>query len=399
MPADPRRVAVPQDLTATLVAFAQRLRRAGVDASAERVHAFVAALDAVGAFDPHDVYWTGRLTLCADPLDITRYDRVWAVVFGGQPTSTRGSQRPLVEVVSAAADAGADGGGEDAEHGAAAMVANASRAERLRHRDVADMTADEREDLRRLLASFRMPGESRRTRRWRGAHRGVLDRTATVRRLLASGGEPARLAHRRHRQKPRDVVLLADVSGSMAAYADTLLRFSHAAIRGHRGSTEAFTLGTRLTRVTRELRTRDPDLAMRAVGDRVPDWAGGTRLGETLKVFLDEWGQRGVARGAVVVVLSDGWERGDVTLLGDQMARLHRLAHRVVWANPRMGRAGFTPTAGGMAASMPWCDDLVAGHSLVALEQLARVVAGATSAPPTGTAPSRREAILEVEHA
>ena len=242
-----------------------------------------------------------------------------------------------------------------------------------------DLTPDERADLHRLLAAFRLPGETRRTRRHAPAHRGALDRTRTVRRLLAAGGEPARLAHRQHRTRPRDVVLLADVSGSMAAYADVLLRFAHAAARGHRAHTEVFTLGTRLTRVTRELGLRDPDLAMRAVGDRVADWSGGTRLGDTLKEFLDQWGQRGLARGAVVVVLSDGWERGDVGRLGEQMARLSRLAHRVVWANPRAGRRGFTPTAGGMAAALPYCDDLVAGHSLAALEHLARVVAGATS--------------------
>ena len=171
-------------------------------------------------------------------------------------------------------------------------------------------------------------------------------------------------------------MVLADVSGSMAAYADALLRFAHATVRGHAAGVEVFTLGTRLTRVTRQLRQRDPDVAMRAVGHEVEDWSGGTRLGETLKAFLDRWGQRGTARGAVVVVMSDGWERDDPALLGEQMARLSRLAHRVVWANPRAGRDGFEPTAGGMAASLPWCDDLVAGHSLAALEHLARVVAG-----------------------
>ena len=369
---------VPADLTGVLVRFAQRVRDAGVDASPERVQALLAGLDVVGAGDPRDVYWVGRLTLCADPLDLVRFDRVFAEVFG-TPTGRRPAPRPLVQVVPATLDADADpaSGDDEGDDEATAMVANASRVERLRHRDVVDLTDDERVDLHRLLAAFRMPGETRRTRRHRPAHRGLLDRPRTVRGLLAAGGEPARLAHRRARVRPRDVVLLADVSGSMAAYADVLLRFAHAAARGHPARTEVFTLGTRLTRVTRELGLRDPDLAMRAVGQRVPDWSGGTRLGETLKDFLDQWGQRGLARGAVVVVLSDGWERGDVTLLGEQMARLARLAHRVVWANPRAGRDGFAPTAGGMAAALPSCDALVAGHSLAALEHLARVVAGA----------------------
>ena len=164
------------------------------------------------------------------------------------------------------------------------------------------------------------------------------------------------------------------------------LRFAHAASHRQRGpATEVFTIGTRLTRVTRELAHRDADAALAAVAAGVPDWSGGTRLGELVKDFLDRWGQRGMARGAVVVVLSDGWERGDVTLLGDQMARLRRLAHRVVWANPRAGRPGFEPVAAGMAAALPHVDDFVSGHSLAALEHLATVVAGASSSSSVGS--------------
>jgi uncharacterized protein len=210
------------------------------------------------------------------------------------------------------------------------------------------------------------------------ATRGAIDRRRTVRRMLAAGGEPGPLRREAPVERPRRVVLLVDVSGSMAGYAEVLLRFAHAASRRHAGRTEVFTLGTRLTRVTEPLSHRDPDVAMRAVAAAIPDWEGGTRLGDTVKDFLDRWGQRGTARGAVVVVLSDGWETGDPALLGAQVARLARLAHRVVWANPRAGRAGFTPTAGGMAAALPHCDQLVEGHSLAALEHLAAVVVGAT---------------------
>ncbi|MCU1693185.1 MAG: hypothetical protein JWM64_2276, partial [Frankiales bacterium] len=193
--------------------------------------------------------------------------------------------------------------------------------------------------------------------------------------VLRAGGEPARLCHRRTVVRPRRVVLLVYVSGSMDVYADALLRFAHAASR--RGApTEVFALGTRLTRLTRELSHREPDAAMRAVADALPDAGGGTRLGELLKQFLDRWGQRGTARGAVVVVLSDGWERGDATLLGEQMQRLHRLAHRVVWANPRKAAPGYAPVAQGMAAALPSVDDFVEGHSLAAYEHLADVVLG-----------------------
>lgn len=257
------------------------------------------------------------------------------------------------------------------------MAAAASPVELLRSRDIATLAPAEREAVRRLLAAFRLPGEPRRSRRYRPAPRGPIDPARTTRELLARGGEPARLARRRHRFRPRRVVLLVDVSGSMSGYADALLRFAHAAARGSAAPTEVFTIGTRLTRVTRELSHRDPDTAMAAVSAAVPDWSGGTRLGELVKAFLDRWGQGGLARGAVVVVLSDGWERGDARLLGESMARLHRLAHRVVWANPRKFRAGYAPLAAGMAAALPHVDDFVEGHSVAALEQLAVVVAGA----------------------
>jgi uncharacterized protein with von Willebrand factor type A (vWA) domain len=170
------------------------------------------------------------------------------------------------------------------------------------------------------------------------------------------------------------VVLLLDVSGSMAPYADTLLRFAHAATRRHPASTEVFTMGTRLTRVTRPMRLRDADQALVAAGQAIPDWSGGTRLGEVLKAFLDRWGQRGTARRAVVSVFSDGWERGDPALLGEQMARLSRLAHLVVWVNPHKGKDGYAPLTGGMQAALPYIDDFVAGHSLAAFEHLVEVL-------------------------
>jgi uncharacterized protein with von Willebrand factor type A (vWA) domain len=177
--------------------------------------------------------------------------------------------------------------------------------------------------------------------------------------------------------KPRRLVLLLDVSGSMSPYADVLLRFAHAAVRVAPTTTEAFTVGTRLTRITRQLRLRDPEQALAAAGTAVPDWSGGTRLGESLRAFLDLWGQRGTARRAVVVVASDGWERGDAGLLGEQMGRLARLAHRVVWVNPHRGKDGFAPATAGMAAALPHLDDLLAGHTLDALHTLADVIADA----------------------
>ena len=167
-------------------------------------------------------------------------------------------------------------------------------------------------------------------------------------------------------------VLLLDVSGSMAPYARALARFAHAAVVARRrGGVEVFAVGTRLTRLTRELTTHDADAALEQAAAVVVDWDGGTRLGEGLRAFNDGWGVRGVARGAVVVVLSDGWDRGDPAQLGEEMARLHRVAHRIVWVNPLAASDGFTPTAAGMAAALPHVDELIAGHSVAALEELA----------------------------
>jgi uncharacterized protein with von Willebrand factor type A (vWA) domain len=203
----------------------------------------------------------------------------------------------------------------------------------------------------------------------------------TLREELRRAGEPGPLRHRRRSTRPRRVVWLIDVSGSMAPYADVLLRLAHAQVRAGVGSgphrVEVFTVGTRLTRVTPALGRRDVEQALRAAGEQVPDWSGGTRLGESLRVFVDRWGQRGVARGAVVVICSDGWERGDPALLAEQVRRLRRLAHRVVWVNPHRGKAGYRPVQGGIAAVLPYVDDFVAGHSVAAYAELMEVVAGA----------------------
>jgi uncharacterized protein with von Willebrand factor type A (vWA) domain len=382
------------DATDSVVGLARTLRAAGVPATADRVHATVAALERLDPGRRADVYWAGRLTLCANPDDIDRYDRVFAAYFGDPPGAL--VRRPAMPAAGRlhlvhGVEADDSGAGQDAEDGAdpenddEGAAAAASRIEVLRHRDIAAMSPADRAALARLLAAFTLAADTRRTRRTAPSHRGVVDRHRTLRRLMQAGGEPVRPARRDRRERPRRVVLLVDVSGSMSGYADALLRFAHAASHRNRGpATEVFTVGTRLTRVTRELGHRDPDVALEAVAGDVPDWSGGTRLGQLVKDFLDQWGQRGMARGAVVVLLSDGWERGDVTLLGAQMARLHRLAHRVVWSNPRAGRPGFAPLAAGMAAALPHVDEFVSGHSLAALEHLATVVAGARQRPTSG---------------
>ncbi len=367
-----------RDVVETVTGFARTLRHSGVPASPDRLQAMVRAIGELDVLDPSHVYWAGRLTLCASQDDVVRYDAAFAAYFSGEsPRRAPTSAQPRRKLAAAAplgveSRDGADGG-EDAPDVAAA----ASAEEILRHRDIGQLTAAEREQLGRLFALLAPNPPLRRSRRRRPANRGGVHVARTVRQALHNGGEIVSLSRRTARQRPRRVVALLDVSGSMSPYTDALLRFAHALSRAHPGSTEVFTIGTRLTRVTREMRLRDPEKALAASAAAIPDWSGGTRLGEVLTAFLDRWGQRGVARGAVVILASDGWERGDPAQFAEQMARLHRLAHRVIWVNPHKGREGYEPLTRGMAAALPYVDSFVSGHSLAALEELAEEIADA----------------------
>jgi uncharacterized protein with von Willebrand factor type A (vWA) domain len=366
-------------ITEVLTGFARTLRHAGVAATPDRVHAMLACVDALDVAEPGAVYWAGRLTLCGEPDDLPIYDAAFAAYFGGE-SPRRGPGLPVgptMPRVEAPFVPGPPGESDDTDEPAEVLSVAASPVEVLRHRDVAALTGPERDELRRLLALLAPGAAPRRSRRRGPARRGAVDPHRTVRYTLRRAGEPVRLQWHDRREKPRRLVLLLDVSGSMTPYADALLRFGHAAVRRRPSSTEVFTIGTRLTRVTRALRHRDPDAALREAGTAIPDWHGGTRLADSLRAFLTRWGQRGTAHGAVVVVCSDGWERGDPSALAEQMDRLSRLAYRLVWVNPHRGKAGYAPLAGGMAAALPYLDDFVAGHSLAALEELVGVIARA----------------------
>ncbi|MEU6647614.1 VWA domain-containing protein [Saccharomonospora sp. NPDC046836] len=354
-----------------LVGFAGVLREAGLSCDAHRVQAYLSAVERLDIGDAAQLYWAGRLTLCSDPDDLPRYDQAFAAWFRAEPppsrrTTAQQPQRPRIAALTSADRGGGEG---DPETGEQLSVA-ASDVEVLRDRDLGELSPAERRHLRELMSALAPQLPTRSSLRYRPAHRGRLDPGRTLRAMLADGGETGRLAYARHGPRRRKLVLLIDVSGSMKPYADSLLRFAHVVVRSAPAQVEVFTLGTRLTRVSRQLRQRDPERAMLAAGHAVADFAGGTRLGETLHGFLDRWGQRGLARQAVVVVFSDGWERGDVTLLGEQVARLHRLAHAVFWVNPHAGREGYAPVQSGIAAALPHVDRLLAGHSLATLERL-----------------------------
>jgi uncharacterized protein with von Willebrand factor type A (vWA) domain len=359
-----------------LLGFARALRAAGLPVTADRSQTFLDAVSRLGLGDRRGTYWAGRATLCTGPEDLERYDQVFSAWFLADDQEQRGAPRPAPAAVPQAALDLEEATGEGAEGQDAEVAASAT--EVLRHRDIATLDAAERARLNRLFSGLRPVAPRRTSYRRTPARRGTVDASATLRRTLRQMGEPVDIAWRARSTRARRIVLLVDVSGSMSRYADALLRLSHRVSSAVGvGDTEVFSVGTRVTRLTRAMHLRDGDRALVAAGETVPDWSGGTRLGEGLRVFLDRWGQRGLVRGAVVVVFSDGWERGDPALLADQMGRLHRLAHHVVWVNPHKGLAGYQPVQQGMAAALPHVDDFVAGHSVAAFEQVLEVIARA----------------------
>lgn len=354
-----------------LLGFADAVRRVGVPVTADRAQTFLDAARRVGAGDRVMTRAAGRATLCGSPDDLERFDAVFDAWF---TTHRVGPMRPRTDArpVSALALVPQPGEGEEGEQGSQVTVASA--VEVLRHRDVSQLSAQERRRLVALFAELHPISPTRRAVRRRPSRHGEVDAARTMRASLRQMGEPSTILWRRRGTQTRRVLLLLDVSGSMSGYADAQLRLAHRLVTSL-PRVEVFTLGTRLTHVTRALRQRDVDRAMTAAGQTVPDWSGGTRLGDTLKVLLDR--RRDMARGAVVVVVSDGWERGTPDLLADQMRRLHRIAYRVVWANPHRGKDGYVPVQQGIVAALPSVDDFVAGHSLAAYQELLGVIARA----------------------
>ena len=376
-------ITVERDPATAAVAFVRVLRQAGLVVPIDASITFAAALDHVDLAAGDDVYWAGRATLVRRVEDIAAYDQLFAAWFGAMPLPVP-PNATTQSVTLAVDDPDADlDDGRDTADGSPTIQVRFSRVETLRHKDFAAYDEDELAEAWRLMDRLALVGAPRRSRRPTPSPRtrGRPDLRRTVRLALRAGGEPIRRAHTQPGERFRRVVLLVDVSGSMEAYARPLLRFVHAAVVA-RQRVEAFALGTRLTRMTRELSRRDPDEAMRLAAAAVEDFAGGTRLGEGLRLFNDEWGVRGMARGSVVVILSDGWDRGDPDDLAEQMQRLRRVAHRVVWVNPLKSTPGYAPLARGMAAALPHVDAFVEGHSIEALEQLAAVIAGEPTTPP-----------------
>jgi uncharacterized protein with von Willebrand factor type A (vWA) domain len=347
-----------------LVAFAQRLRAEGVRVGTSKALDFCRAADLA---DPRDLYWAGRVSLVSRREDIETYDRVFREFFADPASdlSAPGPELPPDKPDGAGTQPSAVRRMEEVEG------ALASSLDVICSRSFADCTPEELAELARFLARRRMQLPPRRTRRLAPGGSRVPDLRRTLRHSFRTGGDPFTLAWRERRMRPRRLVLLLDVSRSMTAYSRGLLLFAHAAVRANRSS-EAFCFGTRLTRVTSALaRTSADEALQRAVAD-VVDWDGGTCIGDAVKRFLDDFGHRGMARGAIVVIASDGLDAGEPELLQQQMARLARHAHRVVWLNPLAESALYQPLARGMQAALPYVDVFASGHnadSLFAMEK------------------------------
>ena len=332
-----------------LAGFGRALRAEGLRVGTGRIAEFCRAAALV---DLDDLYWAGRATLISRPEDMCVYDRVFRNFFG-RPEARPAPPAPRRIRIEVEDDVGL-----------------ASTAELLRRKSFARCTPDELAQLAGLMAQIGLAVPRRRTRRREPARAGVPDLRRTLRRSFRTGGEPLDRAYRARRTRRRRLVLLLDVSGSMADHSRALLVFAHAALRADR-RWEAFCFGTRLTRVTRALATSDLDDALRRAADEVVDWDGGTRIGESLADFLDRFGHGGLARGSVVLICSDGLDVGDPAVLEEQMARLSRLAHRVVWLNPLKEDPAYEPLARGMKAALPYVDIFASGHDLASLEEVA----------------------------
>jgi uncharacterized protein len=380
------------DPVGTLVAFGRALRARGMPVGTGRILTFCRAVRALSPVDRADLYWAAHACLVGRVEDIEAFDETFGAFFGGALGSwPEGIPQPWSDALDRegpeldAADAAAPPAGmtaarwraasDEEPEGSASLRLVASAAEILREKSFAEMNDDERRQTTRLIRELAVRLPSRPSRRLRPARRGSrFDVARTLRRSLRTHGEPFHRTWRAPGRRSRPLLLILDVSGSMAPYSRAMLQFAFAAMAAGR-RVEVFCFGTRLTRVTRTLRTRDPDRALREIGRRVGDWEGGTRIGASLRELLDGWGQRAGVRGAVVVVCSDGLERGDPGALAAQMARLRRLSHRVVWVNPLKGSPRYEPLARGMAAALPSVDVFLPGHNLESLEELGRVLA------------------------
>jgi uncharacterized protein len=379
----------PKDVAEAVAAFGAALREAGVPAGADRCGRFAQAVELIRPAGRPELLRCAVVTLAGSREQAETVTRVFWATFGqgeqdcgqlGREVG-RGQQRDsgaelLAELARAAREHGGrlDGLGDGNGAGEPRRFGVASAVERLAGRDFADLTEQELLSLAGVMRGFSVGVPLRVTRRVRVGRRGrEVDLRGTLRQARLSGWEPLNISKKNKTRQPRKLVVLCDISGSMEPYSRAMLLLLYCAAGGVRA--EVFSFATRLTRLSRVLREAAPEVALRRAGQVAPDWSGGTRIGESLREFNDSFGCRGVARGAVVVVVSDGWDTGDPAVLRREMGRLSRVAFRIVWVNPRAHRPGYRPLAAGMAAAWPYCDAVVSAHRLDAVGELTAALA------------------------
>jgi uncharacterized protein with von Willebrand factor type A (vWA) domain len=417
------------DYAALAAVLAAALRSAGLPAGPDRAERLAGALTVMRATTLTELHACALATMVSGPAQVDIFERVFNELFGAgagaarRPGPTAPQQNMVAESAERAGANDADGDGDDpragddelpadlpglddalaaaesaesagdadsdSDEGVPAVRRVASMTERLRERDFAQLSPSELAQLATLMRQLVIAVPPRRTRRYRPRKDGArLDMRRTMRQAIRTGGEPMRIARRAVRVRQRRLVVLCDISGSMEPYARAILQLMYVASRSSAASggggagfsgptrdaarprTEVFTFATRLTRLTPYLAAATPETMLARAGEAAPDWAGGTRIGAALRDFNDRYGARGMARGAVVLIISDGWETGDPALVGAQMARLHRFAYRIVWANPRTQSDRYRPEVGGMAAAWPYCDAVVSAHNFESLDDL-----------------------------
>lgn len=368
------------DFTPALVGFTTELRRAGLSVGSGDVVTYCAAAAAVEVTDLVDLYWAGRCTLVSRRDQVATYHRAFLAYFLGEPgdptasspfsATARAQALATLQVPETELDP------EEHQEHAARLGYAAATASTVKAKSFAACTPEELAALRRIMRTMQLAPPRRRTRRSAPSRHGrAPDLRRTVRESLRLHGEPGALHRRRRRLRTRRLTLLLDVSGSMADYSRNLVQFAHTSTRAA-DRTEVFCFGTRLTRITRELEHRRPDQALDRAASAVTDWEGGTRIGACVDEFVRRWARRGLTRGGIVVICSDGLDRGDPELLESAMRRLSRLCHRIVWLNPHRGdRTDYTPDTLGMLVAEPFVDELLSGHDLPSLTEFARVLA------------------------
>ena len=365
------------DLPPLVAALSRRLRDAGVPVTPGRSADFADALTLVRPISRRRLYWTARAVFVSDPAQVDKFDAVFFSVFGSHreaeddDSEENIATRPVDRRTSPPSTS-EESDKDPAELEVPSLIA--SDEERLGQTSFDQLEPHELAQLYRLMSRLQLAAPPRRTRRYEKGRRGEhIDLRRTLRASLRTAGDPIRLARRHRRVTRRRLVMLCDISGSMEPYARAYLQFLTCAA-GSGPNAEAFAFATRLTRLTRALASRNPERAIQRAAETAPDWSSGTRIGDALREFNNRHGRRGMARGAVIVILSDGWERGDSMLVGREMARLARLAHRIVWVNPRVSAGDFSVQSGGMRAALPYCDALVSGHNFEALDEVVEAI-------------------------